>query len=107
MRSFTWIKDLVKANLQAAISEKSCGQAYNAASGIKVTINDLALKMLEYLDASKSIKVKYGEPLIGDIMNFDINNNKIQEDLGITFNQDFWGTLRIAIADTETFLGKV
>jgi len=107
IRSFTWVKDLVNANLLAAMSDKASGEAYNAASGIKVSINELALKMLEYLDDSKSLKVIYGDPLIGDIMNFDISNNKIRKDLNITFNQDFWATLKLAVSDTESFLGKI
>ena len=50
VRSFTWVKDLVNANLFSAMSETSKGEAYNAASGIRVSINELAHKMLDLLD---------------------------------------------------------
>lgn len=106
VRSFTWVKDLVQANLAAAMSPKSRGEAYNAASGIKVTINDLAKNMLEILDKERRLKVVHGEPLVGDIMNFEVDNRKIREHLGISFNQDFWGTLKLALADTNAFLGR-
>ena len=104
VRSFTWVKDLVASNIAAAMSPVSRGQAYNAASGIKVSINELAERMLEILDPAKKLSVEHGEPLVGDIMNFDVSNEKIREHLGITFNQDFWGTLRLALADTKAFL---
>lgn len=106
VRSFTWVKDLVQANLAAAMSPKSRGEAYNAASGIKVTIRDLATKMLDILDREKRLTVEYGDPLVGDIMNFEVDNRKICDHLGVAFNQDFWGTLRFALADTNAFLGR-
>jgi len=106
VRSFTWVKDLVEANLAAAMSPRATGQAYNAASGIKVTIQELATRMLAIVDESGKLKVEYGDPLVGDIMNFEVDNRKIREHLGITFNQDFWGTLAIALADVNSFLGR-
>lgn len=106
IRSFTWVKDLVTANLHCAVTERAAGEVYNAASSIKVSINDLALGMLRLLDKSGQRKVEYGEPLLGDIMNFDIDNRKITTQLGMGFNQDFWGTLEIALGDPEAFLGK-
>lgn len=106
VRSFTWVKDLVQANLAAAMSPKSRGEAYNAASGIKVSINELASNMLAILDTGKRLSVTHGEPLVGDIMNFEVDNRKIREHLGVSFNQDFWGTLKIALANTNAFLGR-
>src|SRR5262249_10176491 len=106
VRSFTWVKDLVEANLAAAMSPRSRGQAYNAASGIKVTILDLAKKMLEVLDKERRLEVTHGDPLVGDIMHYDDDNRKSREQLGGPFNQDFWGTLKIALADTNAFLGR-
>lgn len=106
VRSFTWVKDLVQANLMAAISPIASGKVYNAASGIRVTVNDLALNMLKILGKDSKLPVKYGDPLIGDIMNFDVSNKKITSDLGISFNQDFWGTLKVAIGNADAFLGR-
>lgn len=106
VRSFTWVKDLVTVNLLSAMSERATGQAYNAASGIKVSINDLAQNMLDLLDKSGQLKVIHGDPLIGDIMNFDIDNRKVKDHLGLTFNQDFWSTLEIAMENVNGFLGR-
>jgi nucleoside-diphosphate-sugar epimerase len=106
VRSFTWVKDLVNVNLCAAMNPRANGQVYNAASAIRVSINELAERMLVLLGADKSLKVVHGDPLIGDIMKFDISNEKVVKDLGVTFNTDFWGTLEIALSDTSAFLGR-
>lgn len=107
VRSFTYVKDLVAANLAAATNPAATGQAYNAASGIRVTINDLAKGMLEILDSDGRLSIEHGEPLIGDIMEFDVSNAKIRSELGLSFEQDFWGTLRSALADKDAFLGSI
>jgi nucleoside-diphosphate-sugar epimerase len=107
VRSFTYVKDLVAANLAAATDPAATGQAYNAASGIRVTINDLAKGMLEILDPEGRLEIEHGDPLIGDIMEFDVSNAKIREELGLSFEQDFWGTLRSALADKDAFLGSI
>lgn len=105
VRSFTWVRDLVEANLRAAVDPQATGQAYNAASGIRVTINELAKGMLDILDPEGRLAVEHGDPLIGDIMEFDVSNAKIREQLGMEFESDFWGTLRTALADVNAFLG--
>ena len=105
VRSFTWVGDLVEANLRAATEPKATGQAYNAASGIRVTINELAMGMLEILDPEGRLSIEHGDPLVGDIMEFDVSNEKIRTDLGIQFQSNFWGTLKAALADKESFLG--
>ena len=105
VRSFTWVKDLVEANLRAAVDPCATGQAYNAASGIKVSINELAHGMLRILDPAGKLTVEHDEPLVGDIINFEIDNSKIRRDLGISFQADFWQTLKLALLDTDAFLG--
>lgn len=103
IRSFTYVKDLVDANLRAAVMPVATGQVYNAASGIQVTINDLASKMLEFSGRS-NLSVEHGPELIGDIMKFDIDNTKIREELKVIFDQDFWGTLKVSLEDISGFL---
>lgn len=107
VRSFTWVLDLVDANIRAAVDPRATGQAYNVASGIQVTINELAEGMLKLLDPEGRLKVEHGEPLLGDINRFDIDNSRVREELGVRFHEDFWGTLRQAVADKDAFLGRV
>lgn len=102
-RSFTWVRDLVEVNLRAATTPAATGKAYNAASSIKVSINDLADKMLEYTGRT-DLTVEHGPPLVGDIMNFDIDNGAVRGDMGMEFNQDFWGTLESVVSNVDDFL---
>lgn len=102
VRSFTWVKDLVNVNLLAAANPISKGKAYNAASGIRISINDLAERMISLLNPNLSIS--YADPLIGDIMDFEVSNDLVKTELGAEFNQDFWGNLEIAVSDTKAFL---
>lgn len=107
VRSFTWVGDLVDANLQAAVNPTATGQAYNAASGIRVTINELAQGMLDILDPGGKLRIEHGPPLVGDIMEFDVSNAKIRNELGLAFETDFWGTLRRALTNVDEFLGQL
>lgn len=107
MRSFTWVKDLVEANLCAAVSEKAIGKVYNAASGIQVSINDLAINMIKLMGAEKYSKVIHDVPLIGDIMYFDVSNEAIINDLGINFEKNFMGTLAKTLDEFTKYLKKM
>ena len=104
-RSFTWVKDLVIANLEAGINQKAIGQVYNAASGISVTINELAKNIKNMLNSP--VDIIYDKPLIGDIVHFDVSNKKIKDDLGINFEKDFWGTLQTALSEFVDYLKKM
>lgn len=106
VRSFTWVKDLVDVNLRAATFPAANGRVYNAASGIRITIDELARRMIEMFDDRRTVGVRYGEPLVGDIMNFDVDNERVVRELGVEFNKDFWKTLRIAVTDAAAFLGR-
>jgi len=101
-RSFTWVKDLVRANLAAATRSESAGRVYNAASGIRVTILELAERMKAMMDAD--VPIVHQAPLVGDIMHFDVSNERIRRELGIAFERDFWGTLQRSL---EEFVGHL
>lgn len=103
VRSFTYVKDLVTANLRAAFSSRARGQAYNVASGIQISINDLATRMLGMIGNGNQV-VEHGPPLVGDIFRFDVANGLVCDHLGMEFNQDFWGTLASSIGDASSFL---
>jgi len=104
-RSFTWVKDLVAANLEAGINQKATGKVYNAASGISVTINELAENMKNILKSP--VDIIHDKPLIGDIMHFEVSNENIMADLGITFEKDFWGTLQTSLNEFVDYLKKI
>lgn len=92
-RSFTYVKDVVKANL-AAVNYKN--GVFNCASGLSVTLNDLILELSEIYDYKPV--VKYEGWQVGDIKNFEVNNTLIKKELGIMF-EDFktglWQTCNV------------
>ena len=103
IRSFTFVKDLVNVNIKSALMEQSKGKAYNVASGISVSINDLATKMIEF-SGKKHLKPEYSDPLIGDVRFFNVDNKNVINDLSVEFNTDFWGTLKDSLKNIDNFL---
>ena len=59
------------------------GEAYNCASGLKVSINDIAQKIVKL--AGSSSNISYEDWKVGDIKDFDVSHNKISE-LGFEFD---------------------
>jgi UDP-glucose 4-epimerase len=86
-RSFTYVKDVVAANILVAADPRTVGEVYNCASGIKVTIKELTEKMLEAF-GKKHLGIKYEDWTPGDIKIFDIDNSKLKK-LGFEFGTKF------------------
>ena len=103
LRSFTWVRDLVQANVLAATSPKSRGQVYNCASGVQVSISELAKGLVEMAGPGRS-EIEHGEWMVGDIKYFDVCNKKIKADLGVEFDTDFWGRMKETFDDFVTYL---
>jgi UDP-glucose 4-epimerase len=104
-RSFTYVKDVVKANLEAAVKPSATGEVYNCASGIKVTINELAVLVANSLGI-KNPKIIYDDWLPGDIKIFTIDNRKIIRDFDIDFVTDFQAGLNQTINWAKNYFGK-
>jgi len=86
-RSFTYIDDLVNINMLVATDARASGEAYNCASGIKVTIQELAEK-IRALSGRASLEIRYDDWMPGDIMIFNIDNTKIRS-LGFEFKTPY------------------
>ena len=94
MRSFTYVDDVVNINKFVALLGIP-GEAYNCASGLKVTIEQIATALIQLSGATS--KIQYEDWKIGDIKDFDVSNAKIRN-LGFEFDYlDFKQGL------TETF----
>ena len=52
-RDFVWAKDVARANISAALSEKSGGEVFNIASGKEITVNEIADSISKYLGNKK------------------------------------------------------
>jgi len=86
-RSFTYVKDIVRANLFVATQPQTKGEVYNCASGIKVTIQELAEKEIEYFQMGNP-EILYQDWVPGDIKVFDVSNQKLKL-LGFEFEKPF------------------
>ena len=103
-RSFTYVKDIVTANLMAAVDSQMTGETYNCASGISVNINDLCEMVIDFFDMKGKVEPRYEDWLIGDIRKFDVSSKKLKS-LGIVFEKDFPSKLKETIDDMKVYFG--
>ena len=82
-RVFTRVEDVVEANL-AALHLHPSGKVYNCCSNYQVSVMALAGSLIRKAD--KPVSIKYLPPLPGDIYNFDVDNSKILQELGVSFS---------------------
>ncbi|KYC45393.1 MAG: UDP-galactose-4-epimerase [Candidatus Methanofastidiosum methylothiophilum] len=64
-RDFTFVEDVVNANLLSCVSKKSDGKILNIAGGKRISINELALKIMKIL--GKEVEIIYRERREGDV----------------------------------------
>ena len=65
-RDFTYIDNVVAANLNAATSTGASGKVINVANGERVTLNQL-LAELKQLTGKQDVTAEYLEPRVGDV----------------------------------------
>jgi nucleoside-diphosphate-sugar epimerase len=82
-RVFTYVKDIVEANIMSWQNPISNGKVYNCASFYQMSVIDLAQALMEKYN--KKVSIIYTAPLVGDIYNFKVDSYKIQSELGVTF----------------------
>ena len=103
-RSFTYVKDLVNINKLVAMTEGTKGEAYNCASGINVTVGELAEKVKAYF-GRQDLQTIYDDWTVGDIKVFDVSNEKIKK-LGHSFKWSFDDGLACTLDWLKDYLGK-
>jgi nucleoside-diphosphate-sugar epimerase len=65
-RDFTYIANVVDANLKAAESDSAVGQVINIANGERVTINEV-FEMVKKLTGRVNLEAEYAPPRTGDV----------------------------------------
>ncbi len=65
-RDFTFVQDVVEANMLALTKETAIGEIFNIATGTQITINQLAT-MLQQIMNKTDLKPEYTDPRPGDI----------------------------------------
>jgi UDP-glucose 4-epimerase len=79
-RDFTYVDDVVEANILAANSKKVKGQVYNVGCGNRVSINKLADIIIAVTGSTS--KKEYGPPRPGDVRDSLADLKRIREELG-------------------------
>ena len=83
-RSFTYVKDVVKANLLVVDKPISNGEIYNVGSGLKININYLITELRK--QTGLEVQIAFGDRLEGDTDDFNVVNHKIKY-LGLEFTR--------------------
>ena len=87
-RDFTYVEDVVNANLKAAQTVKGIGQVINVANGERVTLNQL-LAQLKQLTGKPDAIAKYSEPRAGDVRHSLADITRARQLLGFAPQVDF------------------
>ncbi|HKR61829.1 MAG TPA: SDR family oxidoreductase [Pyrinomonadaceae bacterium] len=107
-RDFTYIANVVDANLKAAETTKGLGAVINIANGERITLNEL-LKEVQQLTGMSNVSVDYQPPRAGDVMHSLADITRARELLGfeprfglregLELTIDWWKRSRFAAAD--------
>lgn len=81
IRSFTYVEDVVNINKLVAVKGGK-GEAYNCASGLKVSINEIADKITKMANSTGDIL--YEDWKAGDIKDFEVSHEKLKS-IGFEF----------------------
>lgn len=103
-RSFTYVKDVVGINMLVAEKEGTKGEAYNCASGISVTVEELANLVKKSL-GREDLENTHDDWTIGDILHFDVSNEKIKK-LGFEFKTPFDEGLQATLDWLKEYVGS-
>jgi len=105
-RDFTYIENVVAANLSAASSAGAIGKVINVANGARITLNELLTELKE-LTGKQDVTAEYLEPRVGDVrhsladitMARELLNYESKVDLreGLQRTLDWWKTSRFAL----------
>jgi len=80
-RDFTYIENVVNANIKAAQTDKGFGKVINTANGERVSLNEL-LETLKKITGKEDIQAVYKDERIGDVKHSQADNNLAIETFG-------------------------
>jgi nucleoside-diphosphate-sugar epimerase len=80
-RDFTYIENVIDANLKAASADRGFGSVVNVANGKRITLNQL-LEELKAIVGKPEVKAEYREPRLGDVRHSLADISRARELLG-------------------------
>lgn len=104
-RDFTYVANVVDANIKAAQTMSGIGQSMNVANGERITLNQL-LEVLKKITDNPGVTPEYLEPRRGDVKHSQADNSLAVEHLdykelvgleeGLKMTIDWWKNSRFA-----------
>jgi len=104
-RDFTYIANVVDANIKAAQTAQGIGEVINAANGERISLNDL-LEILKKITGTEAVTAEYQPQRKGDVKHSQADNRRAVEWLGyeklvgleegLRKTIDWWKTSRFA-----------
>jgi nucleoside-diphosphate-sugar epimerase len=104
-RDFTFVTNVVNANIKAAETTRGIGEVMNAANGERITLNQL-LEVLKKITGKTDVKIEYREQRAGDVKHSQADNLKAIEHIeyeklvgleeGLRKTIDWWKKSRFA-----------
>jgi nucleoside-diphosphate-sugar epimerase len=104
-RDFTYIENVVEANLNAAQTNKGFGQTANVANGERISLNEL-LAVMKQVTGKESVEAVYEPERKGDVKHSQADNTRAREwfgyeklvglEEGIRRTIDWWRISRFA-----------
>ncbi len=98
-RDFTFVENVVNANILALKTDKGFGEIYNIAAGVQISLNTLVKTINDFLDTS--IVPEYLPPRAGDIKDSFADINKAQKAFGYKIEINFEEGLKKTIASLK------
>ena len=95
-RDFTYIDNVVDANLKAAETDKGIGEVINIANGERITLNQL-LEELKVLTAKSDVVADYRQPRPGDVKHSLADISRARSLLGFEPRVDLRTGLQLTI----------
>ncbi|MBK7705163.1 MAG: SDR family oxidoreductase [Acidobacteria bacterium] len=105
-RDFTYVANVVDANIRAAQTANGLGEVMNCANGDRITLNEL-LEVLKKITGNPDVIADYQPERAGDVKHSQADNNRIVECLGykklvgledgLINTIDWWKNSRFAI----------
>jgi len=80
-RDFTYIANVVDANIKAAQTTKGVGEVMNVANGERITLNEL-LEVLKKITGKENVAADYQMERAGDVKHSQADNTRAKECLG-------------------------
>jgi nucleoside-diphosphate-sugar epimerase len=80
-RDFTFIANVVDANIKAAQTSKGIGEVMNVANGERITLNEL-LEVLKKITNKENVSAEYQPERAGDVKHSQADNKRAKDWLG-------------------------